>query len=197
MRRIAALIGLSFATMMTAAHADVSDNLVFCSKLGNSRERIACYDAAARIAGNGGTRPAVARSGSSSLVTAPAASMPTAPYMPVTETPRFQGGYVAFGGSYGIGGPLVFSVVDQVQSFTGVGEPQGPSVIAAAGYNLQIGNLVTGVELSGRLGREAFAASSFGIHNDPLGVVGASVVSTTFNVDASVHAGLRAGPRRW
>jgi len=189
--QIAAVI-TTIAVFEGSARAGVSDDLVFCSKLSNSKERIACYDAAARIAANSG---APARHNPSDLVTARAASIPTAPYTAAPEAapPRFQGGYLAVGGAYGLGGTVPFSVFDQIQGFSGFAQPEGPSIIAAAGYNLQVGNLVTGVELSGRFGAERFSASNFNISNSPLGVIGASTVTATFNVDASVHAALRAG----
>jgi hypothetical protein len=178
-----------------SALAGVSDDLVFCSKLANSKERIACYDAAARIAGNSGTGSQ--KAATPAMVSAPAASIPAAPYKaaPAEKTP-FQGAYATIGGAYSLGSPINLSSFDAVQQVYSVtGSPHGASVVGSFGYNIQFGNLVTGLEVSGRYGRESFsdAGPLVSVNGGEFGIIGTSTSSSGFNVDASVHAAIRTG----
>lgn len=125
---------LGLATVIASASApfaaDVSADLVFCSRIADRAERMACYDAAARIAA---TRP--------QAVKTPAAA-------PATRRPssRFHGPYMAVGGSYG--------AVTPQNALSGPVSPHGPSLAGAAGYNLVFGNMLFGTEIAGRLGAE-------------------------------------------
>jgi|GEM_PF-6212536 len=183
------------ASLPLAAQAAVSDDLVFCSKLTSPRERISCYDAAARIAANrspaSATRPAAP-----ALTTAPAASNAIAYSAPQQESRPFHGAYGAIGGSYGMAAPINFGAADGVSAFFGTARPAGPSALAMVGFNLQYGHLVTGLELSGRFGWERFSDSQFASVNIGVGefaTIGQSSKSYQFNSDASVHLALRAG----
>ena len=171
-----------------ASRAEPSADLVFCSKMPSARERISCYDAAARIA-------ATSRQPTIAVAPVAAKSPSLAPEGPavVIDVPRFQGFYAALGGSYGLGAPFNFSVFDTLQFFQGTASPHGASFVGSLGYNLQISHAVVGVEFSGRFGQEHFAASNTATVNDPLGIIGTSTASYAFNVDSSVHAALRAG----
>src|SRR3954468_24789264 len=86
-------IGLTAAG---AANAEVSDDLKFCGSLKSGAERLACYDAAARIA----SKPAAARTVTR---TAPADAQPAiatkAPVLePLPARNPFDGYYAAIGG---------------------------------------------------------------------------------------------------
>ena len=134
------------ATLPLAAQAAVSDDLVFCSKLTSPRERISCYDAAARIAANA---PASIRA-SVPMVTAPAARHPP-PYKAATpERTPFHGSYLSVGGSYAVWAPVNLIASDQVQFFSTNQTPNGPSVVGSLGYNIQLGHFLTGLEFSAR-----------------------------------------------
>src|SRR5262245_47935910 len=87
------------------ATAEVSADLVFCSRLKDTRERIACYDAAARIAERGAARSTVSGRSGAAPALAPIDSY--AANFPLKATPvppqrGFQGAYGAIGGTYGI-----------------------------------------------------------------------------------------------
>jgi len=179
------------ASLPLAAQAAVSDDLVFCSKLTSPRERIACYDAAARIAATAGGRNRGAAA--PAMVSAPAAAPYKAP--PQEKTP-FHGAYVSIGGAYGLGSPVNLSTFDGIQQIYSVtGSPHGPSVVGSVGYNIQFGHLVTGLELSGRYGRERFSDTGpvVSVNGGEFGLIGTSSPSSGFNVDSSVHAAIRAG----
>src|ERR1044072_2634298 len=92
-----ALAALALANLPFAAHAAVSDDLVFCSKLTSPKERIACYDAAARIAARGtpGAQPPTAAIAPARMVTKNAADHPAAYAPPPPERRPFHGAYVA------------------------------------------------------------------------------------------------------
>jgi len=189
----------TIAIFQEPALAGVSDDLIFCSKLSNSKERIACYDAAARIAANAaGGRGRAGVAPPSAMVSTPTASIDAVPYkaLPQQVATPFQGAYASIGGAYGLGSPVNLSSFDAVQSVYQVtGSPHGASIVGSVGYNIQFGNLVTGLELSGRYGRENFGDTGplVSVNNGQFGVVGTSVSSSGFNVDASVHAAIRAG----
>jgi SOS-response transcriptional repressor LexA len=74
-------------------------------------------------------------------------------------------------------------------------DAHGASLSGSLGYNIQFGNLVTGLELSGRYGRESFSdtgplrSANFG----ETSLTGTATPSSGFNVDASIHAAIRAG----
>src|SRR5256885_10759584 len=126
-----------------ASRAEPSADLVFCSKMPSARERISCYDAAARIA-------ATSRQPTIAVAPVAAKSPSLAPEGPavVIDVPRFQGFYAALGGSYGLGAPFNFSVFDTLQFFQGTASPHGASFVGSLGYNLQISHAVVGVEFS-------------------------------------------------
>jgi len=49
LRYVVICLALGWLPFASAASAAISDDLVFCSKLKNGAERLACYDAAARL----------------------------------------------------------------------------------------------------------------------------------------------------
>jgi hypothetical protein len=107
-----------------SAHAGVSDDLVFCSKLGNPKERIACYDAAARIAAR--PTPTTTPARSNILATQEAADHPIAPATAPTRNSSFDGAFFSIGGGYGVANPRTvnltsagFGASDQVTARIG------------------------------------------------------------------------------
>src|SRR5262249_48430892 len=84
---------------------------------------------------------------------------------------------------YGLTEPIVVGPVLNVQGWSGVG---------AAGYNLQSGSFVMGVELSGRLGNERANALTAFTQAGFLGPVGFTTQYRAYN-DAAVHLAARAG----
>src|SRR4051812_2470021 len=103
-----------------AALASVSDDLVFCSKLANAKERISCYDAAARIAAAASSHSAP--NSQPILVTRQVADHAMAAPIAPTHN-RFDGAFLAVGGGYGIANPrtvnpasILFSNTDQVSA---------------------------------------------------------------------------------
>jgi hypothetical protein len=191
MRGFRALLASTCAMALSPALAGVSDDLVFCSKLTSPRERISCYDAAARIAANIMPARQPTQAGAV-IVSSPVAGTPVKA-LPLERTP-FHGAYATIGGAYGLGAPVTLFTNDQIQGFSATEAPHGPSLIGSLGYNIQIGYLVTGLELSGRYGREGFSKTGpLASANFSTGPIGTSLPSVSYNVDASVHAAIRAG----
>lgn len=189
MRKVAFAIGCFTVISPQLGQGAPSTDLVFCSKLADKTERIACYDAAARIA-EARPRANADREPIKQIVAplpAAQALAKAASFVPpeVVRTP-FQGAYVSGGGSYGITEPLSTGGSPLMRG-------SGFSGTAAAGYNLQYDNLVLGLELSGRYGRESASASSLFIFTlNESGIVGSRTV-WQFYSDASVHLSARAG----
>ena len=191
-----ALAALALVNLPIAAHAAVSDDLVFCSKLTSPKERIACYDAAARIAARGtpGEKAGAVAIAPARMITKDAADHPAAYAAPPPERRPFHRAYVAAGGSYGIGDLVNFFVADPIFfGFSGQGAPKGASFVGAGGFNLQTGHLVVGLELSGRYGSEKFDQSFTAFTARQFGVIGSSTATYRVNLDSSVHAAVRAG----
>jgi hypothetical protein len=189
MRTLIAFAAVAFIAAPISAAADVSADLVFCSKRTDKGERIACYDAAARVA----ARPqrAVPRPRDDTPMVSPTAAMAyvtKAP--PAPELSSFDGFYTAFGGAYGwstarpslvTGAPSIFLSDSLILS--------GPSGIGAFGYNQTFGRLLIGIELDGRWGSEK--ASSFSMGN--VGFNPSGPVSVTSTNDAGIHLAGRVG----
>lgn len=120
-----------FAFSHTEANAGISEDLTFCSNLKSSKERLACYDAAARIEKRKSTR-----SLSHTAVSAPPPSTPPSPK-------KFYGGYVVGLGGYDFGGdhpgssPFARPTLPMMQ---------GALAGAAAGWNFQSEGLLFGIE---------------------------------------------------
>jgi opacity protein-like surface antigen len=188
-----------------AVSAQPSEDLVFCSKLQDSRERIACYDAAARIAARRNARPAPVAAPRPSIVApahAPQDAMAAAPAFTDPTLPLrspFDGLYVAGGGSYGVSTSRSFNIRNEVAPFTNsffLGQstfPSGGSLFGVAGYNLTMGSLLLGIEASGRWGNEAAeitlpqSASAFG------NVFGTSSMTYRLENDVGAHLAIRLG----
>ena len=193
--RLLATIITTIAISQGPALARVSDDLVFCSKLSSPKERIACYDAAARIAANAA---AIQRGGPArTLVSAPAADTGGPPiYTPAAEKNRFQGGYAAIGGSYGFSSPRTVNLFG-----LGFGLPsdavsaQGWSGHANIGYNVVgASNVLLGAEISGRFGHESASTSATSTAS-PLMFLQSGSAITRYEVvnDAGLHIAARAG----
>jgi hypothetical protein len=161
----------------TATFAAPSSDLVFCSKLPDKNERMACYDAAARIAETRISKRASATA-APPRATAPAIDVAADAYAaknaiqvtPVVEKRRsFHGAYAAIGGSYGwsdnrTASSEYFRYFESVPPGFGIHVAStspvhttfaaGASAIAAVGYNLAFDRWLVGVELDGRWGNE-------------------------------------------
>jgi len=143
-------IGLSFAAMglTTQVKAEISQDLVFCSKLKNGSERLACYDAAARLEKRG---PAVT-------------SLPRiakAPELAVGRQSRaWDGAFVGIGAAAAAiktnsngtltsnpgGDPTVTVGGETVSSLAGSAKGSGAGVDLRAGYLAQFSSLAIGVQ---------------------------------------------------
>jgi hypothetical protein len=171
--------------------AQVSDDLVFCSKLADKAERIACYDAAARIAA---TRLRQTPKPSIHHVPPPVTAAYAAAHVPrlQAEPIPFTGFYIAGGATAAVSEPRgVFLVTPppDVEIFSATENPHGFSGLVAGGYNIQLGSFVTGLELRGRFGPER--ATSGGQLTSP--ATATFDVSHEFNVDAAAHLAARFG----
>jgi len=180
------------------AHAGVSDDLVFCSKLASPKERIACYDAAARIAANGSGVRASRTGASPTMVSAPAADTGTQP-PPALATPErtsFRGGYAAIGGGFGVGSPRSFALPGAFSTVTDSISPHGWSSRGVAGVNAVVGNFLFGTEFAGRFGDEGANASIVSTPGS-LGALfllsGKAITSYSVKNDAGVHVAARVG----
>jgi hypothetical protein len=161
-------------------------------------ERIACFDAAARIATVG-----AARKSPTVVVASPLAAAPVSEIRSVQIPPAFSGWYAGLGGSYGIGAPRRISAFASLPPISGAsfidnGSPEGWSGSFVAGTNVLFGNLLLGLEASGRWGHESLSRSS----TIPVSALDAEgntpqsgqIIGTyKFDSDASAHISGRAG----
>jgi hypothetical protein len=183
----------ALAASALPAFAEVSEDLKFCGSLKSGAERLACYDAAARIA----TKPMQTRP------TARAAPLDAQAAVPLKATALdplparnpFGGYYAAIGGGYGLATGRDFANVSGTvtQAFFNPTSTQGPNASIVAGRNIAIGWGVIGGEISGRWSGEKFQdrqqAGSF-----CCSVVNMPGLSTyTYRNDAGIHASIRAG----
>jgi hypothetical protein len=186
MKNIAALVVL--VSSYLPANAEVSDDLKFCGDLKSRVERLACYDAAARIAGRA-KPPAPARAATLAVdaQASPPAKAPTAP--PIRNP--FDGYYAAIGGGYGVGsgrdgvvaGPLDTAGVALTST-------AGPNASAVLGRNVAFGWGIVGLELDARwMGEKATGTISPG----PFPNFGIPVMTYSYKNDAAVHAAIRVG----
>jgi hypothetical protein len=192
MKRLASLVAL--AGMCVPAAAEVSDDLKFCGSLKSGAERLACYNAAARIA----SRPTGAAP-RSSVRLAPAdaqAAIPTkaAPLEPLPARNQFDGYYAAIGGGYGVGSgrDTVFIQGPLTRATGAITTTQGPNASIVAGRNIAIGWGIVGVEVDARWSDEkgGFATNSFG---NTFNLVTPGWSSYSYQNDAAFHASLRVG----
>jgi hypothetical protein len=188
MKNIAALVVL--VSSYLPANAEVSDDLKFCGDLKSRAERLACYDAAARIASRPATvRPVAARV---APLDAQAASHAKAlVFTPAQARNPFDGYYAAIGGGYGVGsgrdglvaGPLVTGLVTLTST-------AGPNVTTVLGRNIAFGWGIVGLELDARWAAEKGTGTV-----SPLNFpnVGTPLLSYSYKDDAGVHAVIRVG----
>lgn len=183
MRTFVAFGAMAIVAAPFTAAAEVSADLVFCSKPASPRERIACYDAAARIAARG-----------PSFVSVPAASRDVTPYVEAPVKNPLQGAFVAIGGSYGL------SAERQVSLGTGIAlgasdllSTQGWSGRAVAGYNATAGNFLFGAEIAGRFGSEGAKFETTAIAAALPFALGVGMANYQIKNDAGVHIAARAG----
>src|SRR4051812_36265122 len=191
--QIAAVI-TTIAVFEGSARAGVSDDLVFCSKLSNGKERIACYDAAARIAAN--VAPSRLNRGAAPALASPPAADTAAPpvYVPVAEKSPFQGFYSTLGGSYGFSSPRTVSLSAPIfASISDTLTAEGFSGRATIGYNATLSNFLFGAELAGRLGRESVSLHNVQPASAFIGLNGSTVFDYQLRNDAGVHIAARAG----
>jgi opacity protein-like surface antigen len=195
--RALAMFGIIGMVLPSSAGAAVNDNLFFCSKLANSKERIACYDAAARIAAMSGStadhtqlrRPLVSR---------PVADAPIAAavYEPPTRS-RFEGWYAAVGGGYGVTGPRQVQINSQFGFVSGLFDTaysSGWSVSGLSGYNVMVGRWLFGIELDGRFSNERGQAEQINSGPNSFGLLsGMERLRYEIKSDAGVHLSGRIG----
>ncbi|MDB5550648.1 MAG: hypothetical protein JWL86_632 [Rhizobium sp.] len=189
--RISVIAALA-AIFPCTANAGASEDLTFCGGLKSGHERLACFDAAARIA----ARPALAKKDaplpSPAVYDAQAAIPARPPIGPPTGVSQFAGFYAAIGGGYGVGsgrGAFVNSGFGTA-SFYG-DNSQGGHIAAAVGGNIVTSSgLLVGLEFDGRYegerGYPTGQTTSFLGGNAP-------AASYEFRSDAAVHAAIRVG----
>jgi opacity protein-like surface antigen len=133
MRALAAAIATILA-LISAEHleAGVSEDIVFCSKIKKERERISCYDAAARVAAQAEPTRAMTTARTA------AASSGGQPYVKPKNNP-VDGAYV-----FGYVG-YTPRLSPQTSPFAG----RGPTFGGGLGYNFSSGPLVMGFEARG------------------------------------------------
>jgi len=192
-----ATMGLGLVVLLVGSgpcFADVSADLLFCSKQVSPRERIACYDAAARIAASGAAQR-VARQSGPALVAAPVADTAAPPtYTPLVEKNPFQGLYAAVGGSYGFSSPRSISINSPIFSgFSDTRSAQGFSGRGAIGYNATLSNFLFGAELAGRFGRETISAHAVQSLPQVFALTGPTNFDYQLQNDTGLHIAARGG----
>lgn len=141
------------------AHADISADLKFCAGLKVSKERLACYDAAARIEKHS-DRKVVTR-------TVPAAPVSNAmAYSPPPALPksRFDGAYVGVTAGYEI--PMTAARNGWTYSVP-PDSLSGPKFGAVVGYNVTSDRFLAGIELRGQYLNSNNSASSLYKYGSP------------------------------
>jgi hypothetical protein len=183
MKSIAALVLLVGSYL--PAGAEVSDDLKFCGALKSGAERLACYDAAARIA----SRPTVARPARAASPVDAQAAIPAKapPPEPLPARNPFDGYYVAIGGGYGVA-----SGRDVFVTGTTFDSAKGGSVNVVAGRNIGFDWGIVGIEVDGRwLGETATSSAtilpSFFLDS------GSGLAGYRYQGDLAAHAALRVG----
>jgi len=155
MRRAVTLATVALLAGSGAARSGISEDLVFCSKLSDSRERLACYDAAARIDDRAGRRRQKSkashqRQASVALPPAKSLDIPQSGSAVALPLPAFSGGYVGMTLGYRIptGRPELRdnSYGDGQHTFVLPEHMQGISAGAVFGYNFTSGGLLLGFE---------------------------------------------------
>jgi hypothetical protein len=178
----------ALAGSISPAFAEVSDDLKFCGALKSGAERLACYDAAARIASRPAQSRPVARI---APLDAQAAAPSKAPALAPVRNP-FDGYYAAIGGGYGVGsgrdaiisGPFTISSIP-------ITSISGPNASVVAGRNIAIGWGIVGVEVDARWSRERGASAAS--PTSSFLYLGAPLLSYSYNNDAGIHASIRVG----
>jgi hypothetical protein len=195
MKRHLAISALTISTaLIGAANAEVSDDLKFCGSLKSGAERLACYDAAARIA----SRPAAARPVARATPLDAHAAAPTKAPAFALEPVRnpFDSYYVAIGGGYGVGtrrdASLSGNFTSGFPDAMSLPTTAGASADFAVGRNLVFGWGMVGLELDGRFGGEGGGSTAASL---PFlsATSGAAISSYKYRNDAGVHAAIRTG----
>lgn len=166
------------------ANAEVSADLRFCGGLKSKEERLACYDAAARIAAKPAAtaRPVVRVAPSEAQAAVPLKALAPDP-LPVRNP--FDGYYAAIGGGYGVVSERSAYPLGAFDSTT------GGSINAVAGRNIGFSWGVVGIEVDGRwLGEKVSLPSVFlpGFLDTGIGFN-----QYRYQNDLALHAALRLG----
>lgn len=159
------------------AQAEISEDLKFCANLKISRERLACYDAAARVEN---------RTTSKAETTQPVV-VKALPLQSKAALSRFDRAYVAITGGYDFAQSKPNSVAGLANT-TQFDAINGPKIGGVVGYNATTGALL--------LGFEARAQYSFGdshISNAAFGGTFTAKAQRPLSADVSTRAGLIFG----
>lgn len=110
----------------------------------------------------------------------------------------FDGAYVAVGASAGIAGTRSYSIYDSYPLFTGSGglvQPRGFSGVAIAGFNIIRRDVLFGLEIDGRFGRESASTSDSVDYTQYVYYGGSGFVSHNYTIsnDYSSHISGRIG----
>lgn len=128
------------------ARAEISQDLKFCAGLKISKERLACYDAAARIEGRKDLQ--VERAGTAVMPrTATSNAMAYAP-PPVATRSRFDGAYVGVTGGWDIAATTLRDPTYSLYYFPEIPSDAiaGAKVGLVGGYNVTIDRMLVGME---------------------------------------------------
>lgn len=192
------LVLLALLVSASPSFAEVSSDLRFCGGLKSSAERLACYDAAARIAARPPVRPPVVADRAERPALDAQASLPTkAPILQLPMRSAFDGYYLAAGGGYGVGTGREARVSgNYTTTFLGDLNFQntiGGSAHFAVGRNIVFDRGFVGFELAGRYGGEgeSVSSSSFSFFSPTL--IGSGIDSYRYRNNAAVHAAIRTG----
>lgn len=199
MKRLLVLLALFISA--SPALAEVSADLKFCGGLKSSAERLACYDAAARIASVTKPQPrsVVVQQEPAPVIEAMAYDHGPVSARPVTRS-NFDGLYAAIGGGYGASTGRTFDVSGPFSyrtNFWGYGDKlgtmDGPSGKFTVGGNIANGWGLVGLEFQGRFfGEGADLGKQFTAHGY-YGVTGLATYSYKYRNDAGLHTAIRAG----
>ena len=191
--RIVILVA-AVGTVASVAHAEVSDDLRFCGALKAGQERLACYDAAARIAQRPRTPVQAVSTPTYPPMEAQASVTKAAPMHIEAPHNKFAGTYVALGGGYGVESSRSSYVSG---TFSGGANfsvaPNGGHGSVAVGHDIAVGSGIVGLEFGGRFEGESHSGT---VASAPFlfsPISGSASSSYSFKNDIGLHLALRAG----
>jgi hypothetical protein len=191
--RIVVLVA-AVGAVASVAHAEVSDDLRFCGALKAGQERLACYDAAARIAQRPRTPLQAVSTSAYPPMEAQSSITKAAPTLIEAPPNKFAGTYVALGGGYGVESGRSSYVSGYFTSGAPFSvTPSGGHGSVAVGHDIAVGSGIVGLEFGGRFEGESQRETAISAPFQFSAIAGSASTSYSFKNDIGLHLALRGG----